>query len=264
MRRILRLLDSRPLSRAGAVATIISLVTLGLALVGLMYAQGADLIREGEWITVVCFGVWAALAALLIVAWTARRQPGIVVTPAARIVIAKRFPGSSRALLAALLRAESTGREFIAEAAILMPVNNQKAAYDLAQGYAAFESEIAALVESAEVFDERWSLTWEHKPNYFGNHFRNGPFTLDLLSELLRYMAHRNRQIGWMLDFLQTGNDEPVRHARAWARADERVADASSATPTSKNVVFAGATNEEASSTESRRFQPIPSSRRPL
>ncbi len=40
-----------------------------------------------------------------------------------------------------------------------MPVNNQKAAHDLAQGYAAFESEIAALVESAEVFDERWSLT---------------------------------------------------------------------------------------------------------
>jgi hypothetical protein len=264
MRRILRLLDSRPLSRAGAVATIISLVTVGLALVGLMYVQGADLIREGEWITVVCFGVWAALAALLIVAWTARRQPGIVVTPAARIVIAKGLPGSSRALLAALLRAESTSREFIAEAAILMPVNNQKAAHDLAQGYAAFESEIAALVESAEVFDERWSLAWARKQDWFGDHLLNGPFTLATLSELVRYMAHRNRQIGWMLDFLQTGNDEHVRHARAWARADERAADESSAAPTSKNVVFAGATNGATSPTDPSRSQPISISRKPL
>lgn len=255
MKRILRFLDSKPLSRAGAFATLVSLVTVGLALVGMMYAQGADMIREGEWIAVVCFVVWAALAALLIMAWMARRQPGIVVTPAARIAIAKGLPGSSRALLAALSRAEATGREFIAEAAILMPVNNQKAAYDLAQGYAAFESEIAALIESAKVFDERWSLTWVRKPDYFGDHFRDGPFTLGILSELVRYMAHRNRQIGWMLDFLLTGNDEHVQHARAWARADGRAADASSVAPTSKNVVFAGATNGATRPTESSRSQ---------
>lgn len=261
MRRILRLLDSRPLSRAGAIATLVSSVTVGLAIVGLMYAQGADLVRQGEWITVVCFGVWAALAALLIVAWTARRQPGIVVTPAARIAIAKGLPGSSRALLAALLRAEATGREFIAEAAILMPVNNQKAAYDLAQGYAAFESEIATLIENSKVFDERWSLTWERKPDYFGSHFRNGPFTLGLLSELVRYMAQRNRQIGWMLDFLQTGNDEYVRHARAQAKADERAAEASGEAPTSRNVVFAAATSPTDSSRSrsgESRFRPRP------
>ncbi len=251
MRRVLRLLDSKPLSRAGAVATLATLVGLGLAIVGLMYAQGADLVHEGEWITVVCFGVWAALAALLIVAWTARRQPGIVVSPVARFAIAKGLPGSSRALLTALSRAEATGRDFIAEAAILMPINNQKAAYDLAQGYAAFESEIAMLIESSNVFDERWSLTWERKSDRFKDHLRNGPFTLAVLDELVRYMAHRNRQIGWMLDFLQTGNDEHVRHARAWARADERAAAASSATPTSKNVVFAGATNRAASLADS-------------
>lgn len=243
MRRILRFLDSKPLSRAGAVATLVSLVTVGLALVGLMYAQGADLIREGEWITVACFGVWATLTALLIIAWMARRQPGIVVTPAARIAIANGLPGSSRALLVALARAETEGREFIAEAAILMPVNNQKAAHDLAQGYAAFESEVSSLVESSKVFDERWSLTWERKPEYFGNHFRNGPFTLGILSELVRYMAHRNRQIGWMIDFLQTGNDEHVRHAEAWAKADERASEVSNTTPTSRNVAFAGATS---------------------
>jgi hypothetical protein len=215
MKRILRFLDSRPLSRAGAVATLVSLVSVGLALVGLIFARGAGLVREGEWITVVCFGVWAMLSALLIIAWIARRQPGTVVTPAARIAIAKGLPGSSRALLAALARAETEGREFIAEAAILMPVNNQKAAHDLAQGYAAFESEVSSVIKSSKVLDERWSLTWERKPDYFGSHFRNGPFTLGILSELVRYMAQRNRQIGWMLDFLQTGNDEHVRHARA-------------------------------------------------
>lgn len=264
MTRILRLLDSEPLSRAGAVATLATLVGLGLALVGLMYAQGAELVREGQWFTVVCFGVWAVLAALLIVAWTARRQPGIVVSPAARIAITKGLPGSSRSLFAALSRAEATGREFIAEAAVLMPVNNQKAAYDLAQGYAAFESEVATLIESSKVFDERWSLTWKRKPSRFGDHLRNGPFTLASLDELARYMGHRNRQIGWMIDFLQTGNDEHVRHAKAWARADERAADTSSATPTSKNVVFAGAINGAAGPTDSSRFHQVSISRKPL
>lgn len=137
MSDIFRLLDSKLLSRAGGVATLVSLITVGLALVALMYAQGAGMARGGEWITVVCFGVWTVLAVLLILAWVARRQPGIVVTPAARIAIAKGLPGSSRALLTALSRAETTGREFIAEAAILMPGNNQKTAYDLAQGHAA-------------------------------------------------------------------------------------------------------------------------------
>lgn len=262
MKRILRFLDSRPLSRAGAVATLVSLVSVGLALVGLIFAQGAGLVREGEWITVVCFGVWAMLSALLILAWIARRQPGTVVTPAARIAIAKGLPGSSKALLAALARAETEGREFIAEAAILMPVNNQKAAHDLAQGYAAFESEVSSLIKSSKILDERWSLTWERKPDYFGSHFRNGPFTLGILSELVRYMAQRNRQIGWMLDFLQTGNDEHVRHARAWARADGRAA--GSAAPASKNVVFAGATNGATRPTDSSRSQPISIGRKPL
>jgi hypothetical protein len=121
------------------------------------------------------------------------------------------------------------GREFIAEAAILIPVNNQKAAHKLAQGYAALEAEVASLVESAKEFDERWSLTWAHKPSWFRDSLLRGPFTLETLSELTRYMALRNRQLGWMIDFLQGGSDEPVRHARAWAREAERSADASKA-----------------------------------
>lgn len=237
---LFRLLDSRPLSRAGAIATLVSLVTIGAAIVGLIYAQGANLIRAGQWITVGAFGVWVVLTALLIVARTVRRQAGIVVSPAARIAIANGLPGSSGMLLSALERAEATGREFIAEAAILMPINNHKAAYDLAQGYAAFESEIAALIESSEVFDERWSLTWARRPSRYHDTALRTPLTLGMLNELTQYMAHRNRQLGWMLDFLQTGNDEHVRHARAWARADERAAEESTAAPMRKQDVFAG------------------------
>lgn len=234
MRRILPLLDSRPLSRASAVATIVSLVTAGIALVALMYAQGADLVREGQSITVICFGVWSVLSVLLIVAWAARRKPGIITSPAARIAIAKGLPGSPGALLTALTRAEASGREFIAEAAILMPVNNQKAAYDLAQGYAKFESEIGTLIESADAFDERWSLTWNRRPSWYEDYLLTGPFTLGVLNELVRYIAHRNRQIGWMIDFVQTGNDEHVRHAKAWARYEKRKADESRAAWPSK------------------------------
>ncbi len=240
MSRMLRFLDSKPLSRVGAVATLGSIATVGLALVGLMYAEGADLLRDGKWITLACFGIWVLISALLIFAWAARRQPGIVVTPAARIAIAKGLPGSSGLLLAALARAEATGREFIAEAAILMPINNHRAAYELAQGYAAFESEIAALIESTEVFDERWSLSWARKPSRYDETTLRTPLTLGMLNELTQYMAHRNRQLGWMLDFLQTGNDEPVRHARAWARADERAGDASGEAQESRHIVFAG------------------------
>lgn len=240
MRRVHRLLDSKPLSRAGAIATLITLITLGAGIVGLMYAAGADLLREGKWIILVCFGIWVVISVLLIFAWVARRQPGIIVTPAARIAIAKGLPGSAVSLLAALSRAEARGREFIAEVAILMPINNHKVAHDLAQGYAAFESEIAALIESSEVFDERWSLTWARRPSRYNDTALRTPLTLGMLNELTQYMAHRNRQLGWMLDFLQTGDDEHVRHARAWAGADKRAAEESSATSMSKHDVFAG------------------------
>ncbi|MGE0067689.1 MAG: hypothetical protein AB7T48_10110, partial [Solirubrobacterales bacterium] len=96
---LFRLLDSRSLSRAGAIATLVSLVTVGAAIVALIYAQGVDLIRAGQWVTVVAFGIWLVLTALLIVVWAARRQPCIVVAPAARIAIAKGLPGSSGMLL---------------------------------------------------------------------------------------------------------------------------------------------------------------------
>ncbi len=237
---LVRLLDSRSLSRAGAIATLVSLVTVGAAIVGLIYAHGADLIRAGQWVTVVAFGVWVVLTAPLIVAWAGRRQPGIVVTPAARIAIAQGLPGSPGMVLTALVRAEATGREFIAEAAVLMPINNHKAAFDLAQGYAAFESEIATLIESTKVFDERWSLTWARKPRRYHDSALSAPLTLGMLNELTQYMAHRNRQIGWMIDFLQTGNDEHVRHARSWVKADERAAEESSTASMPRHDVFAG------------------------
>lgn len=240
MNRVLRFLDSKSISRVGAVLTLVSVVGVGLGIVGLMYAEGADLLREGRWITLVCFGIWVLISALVIFAWAARRQPGIVVTPVARVAIAKGLPGSAGLLLAALLRAEATGREFIAEAAILSPINNHRAAYELAQGYAAFESEIGALIESAEVFDERWSLMWARKPSRYHDSVLRAPLTLGMLNELTQYMAHRNRQIGWMIDFLKTGNEEHVRHARAWARADERAAEESSDTPAPRHDVLAG------------------------
>lgn len=222
MRRVFRLLDSKLLVRVSALVTV---ATLGFALVGLMRIQGAGLVQGIEGITLLCFGIWAVLIVMLIVSWMARRQPSMVASPVAHIAISKGVPGSSRALLAALVRSESAGREFIADAATLMPVNNQRAAYELAQAYVVFEDEVASLVEGAKEFDERWSLTWARKPSWFRDNLLKGPFTLGMLSELVRYMALRNRQLGWMIDFLQGGSDEPVRFARAWAREAERSAD---------------------------------------
>lgn len=103
-----------------------------------------------------------------------------------------------------------------------MSVNNQKAAFELAQAYAAFESEVASLIESAREFDERWSMTWARRPSSFDERLLAGPFTLGRLNELVRYMALRNRQLGWMLGYLDGGSDEHVRYASLWAKADDQ------------------------------------------
>jgi hypothetical protein len=109
------------------------------------------------------------------------------------------------------------------KAALLIPVNNQSAANELAQAFVDLEGEVAALIAASPVFDERWALQWDHKPSwaedqpYCGRLFSGG-----MLNKLGRYMAVRGRQIGWMIDFLKTGNDEPVRHVRAWVKAAEK------------------------------------------
>lgn len=211
MPRLLDLLDSKWLARGN---TVYGLIALGVVVVGLL---GVGVV------TLLAFAIWAALSVALIFALAANRRPNAVASPASKIVISTGLPGSTRALLAALQRADAANRSYIAEAAILIPVNNQTAANELAQAFVDLEGEVGALIAASPAFDERWSLQWDHKPSWAEDQpYCRRLFSGGMLNKLGRYMAVRGRQIGWMIDFLNTGNDEPVRHIRAWIKAAER------------------------------------------
>lgn len=211
MHRLLSVIDSRWVARP---LTVYGVATLGAAVVTL---AGVGVI------TLLYFVIWIALAVTLVLALMVSSRPSTVASPASRLVIATGLPGSTKALLAALERAEVADRAYIAEAAILDPVNNQAAASEVAQAYVELEAEVAALIADAPVFDERWSLLWAHRPTWAENQpYRGRLFSRAMLDELVRYMAWRGRQLGAMIDFLGTGNDEYVRHIRSWVKAAER------------------------------------------
>jgi hypothetical protein len=217
-RRLLGVLDSKWLTRSlnayGLIGLVSALITAGLVVVALL---GVGVV------TLAVFAVWAAVSVAVILAFLASRRPSTVASPAARIAISAGLPGSTRALLASLERADGANRDYIAEASILIPVNNWAAAYELAQACADLEAEVGALVAGAPAFDERWSLLWAHKPSWAGEQPYLGElFTGARLDDLRRYMSVRGRQIGSMVDYLRTGDDKPVRHARALVKTEER------------------------------------------
>jgi hypothetical protein len=226
VRRFFSILDSAFVSRVGSTMTLIRMVSLGLALVVLVGLVGAGVVHIGGWIPVVCFVVWALIAVLLTAAWTMRRQPSTLASPLAQLVIARGLPGSSSELLGALVVAESRAREFVAEAAILMPVNNQGEAVQFARSYGAYEAEVASLLARADEFDDRWELLWKHKPSWARSHLLEPPFTRATLDVLTKYIAYRARQLGGMMEFLRSGNEQPVRYIRAWVTHDEGSPDA--------------------------------------
>lgn len=211
MHRLLSAIDSKWVARP---LTVYGLITLGAAVVTLV---GVGVI------TLLYFVIWVVLAVALVFALMLSSRPSTVASPASRIAIATGLPGSTKSLLAALERAEAANRTYIAEAAILDPVNNQAAANEVAQAYVELEAEVGVLIANAPALDERWSLLWTHRPTWAQNQPYCGRlFSRAMLDELVRYMAWRGRQLAAMIDFLSTGNDEYVRHIRSWVKAAER------------------------------------------
>jgi len=224
VRRVFQLLDSLFVSRVGNALTWLSILSLGAALVVAVGLVGAQVVHVAGWVTLACFGVWSLVALLFAVASVMRRQPSTLSSPAAQIVIAKGLPRSSAALLNALVRAESQGREFIAEAALLDPVNNQEPTADFARNYSAYEADVAALLTNTNELDDRWSSLWARKPSWVEGHLGDllePPFYGEKLEVLGRYIALRTRQLGWMIRYLQGGTDEPVRYIRYWPTQGE-------------------------------------------
>jgi len=223
MQRVYRFLDSQFLSRVGNAETLVNIVGLGLAILVAVGLIASGVVDVAGWIPIACFAVWSVLALGYLAAWATRRQPSTIASPLARVVIGKGLPRSSQTLMTALANAESRVRDLISEAAVLMPVNNHRAAALLGAACEAFEAEVSALLRRQDELDERWLLLWERQPSWVGQRlFR--PLTGADLDVLVKYMALHARQLGWMLDSLQGGGDEPVRHIRAWIAAEQRLA----------------------------------------
>ena len=221
VRRAFDIIDSRFVSRVGNALTLWSLLSLGAVLLLVIGLVGAAVIQVAGWIPLVCFGLWIAVACLLGVSLLLHRTRSSLASPIARIAIERGLPRASIALVNALREAEARGREFIAEAAILCPVNNQEPTATFADTYRQFEKDVASLVHASNELDERWELAWAHMPTWADAHLLEMPFTRGRLDVLVQYMAQRNRQLGWMLEYMRSGNDEPVRHVRHWATPDD-------------------------------------------
>jgi hypothetical protein len=221
VRRLFSILDSAFVSRVGSTTTLIRLLGLGITLVVLVGLVGASVVRIASWIPVVCFAIWALIALLLVTAWTMRRQASTLASPLAQFAITGGLPGSSSELFAALVVAEARARVFVAEGAILDPIDNEAEAAHFARAYTAYEAEVASLLRRADQLDDRWWLLWNHKPSWARTHLFEPPFTRATLDVVTRYIAHRARQLGYMLEFLRNGNDRPVRYIRAWVEHDE-------------------------------------------
>jgi hypothetical protein len=229
VRRLFSILDSAFVSRVGNARTLVGFVGLGLALVILTGVVGAKVVDVDGWIPVACFALWGLIALVLVAAWTLRRQPSTLSSPFGQLLIGSGLPGSSSELVGALARGESRAREFIAEAAIFDPVNNQAEAAEFARSYREFEAEVASLLTRAADFDARWELFWDRKPSWARDHMLESPFTRESLDVLARYVAHRARQLGYMMEFLRDGDDRVVRHIRGWVAHDEAEARSASA-----------------------------------
>lgn len=198
----------------GNALTLWKVVGLGAAIVLALGLVGAEVVHVAGWIPVAAFGVWTVLACLLGTTRLLQRNASAIASPANQLAVGLGLPHASASLLKVLQRAESRSRAFIAEAAILNPVNHQESAASFARGYSTFEDEVASVVAATDELDERWELAWAHKPSWADDHLLEPPFTRERLDLLVRYMAQRTRQLDWMIEYLRSGDDKPVRYIR--------------------------------------------------
>jgi hypothetical protein len=91
---------------------------------------------------------------------------------------------------------------------------------------------VAALIDSSQELDHRWRMMWDRRPRW-ADAALGMPYTRRNLDDVARYIAQRTTRLGWMLDFLKTGDDKPVRYIEAWVAADSRRAAAVSAVDSS-------------------------------
>jgi hypothetical protein len=222
MRALLGLLDSRFLSRIGNLQLLLKIIGLGASIVLAVGLVGAGIVQAAGWVPLACFGAWAALSSLMIVAGMLRSQTPSFMSPAARIAVRFPLPGRTAQLVDGLEKARDAGRELIADVAVFEPLNNSGAAYDIGRRISAYRAEVAQLVAATDELDERWELLWERIPREVPAGVAQGPLTLEMVGEAVRYLGLKMWQLKWMIECLEGGSDRPVRHVRTSIAAYEQ------------------------------------------
>jgi hypothetical protein len=222
MRALLRLLDSRFLSRLGNLELVLKIIGVGASVVLSVALVGAGIVQAAGWVPLACFAAWAALSALLVATGLLRSRTPSFMSPAARVAVRHSLPGATARVIGALEAARDTGRELIADVAVFEPVNNSGAAYEIARRITTYRKEVAQVIAATGKLDERWQLLWDRIPREVPAGVAQGPLTLEMVGQAVRYLGHKMWQLKWMIEYLEGGSDQPIRHIRARVEAYEQ------------------------------------------
>lgn len=220
MHALLRVLDSKFLSRVGNFDVLLKVAGFGAAIVVVIGLVAAGVIEVAGWIPVACFAIWTLFAALLVATGMLRAGPQAFASPAARIAIKYGLPGAAERVVVALDAARKEGRELIADIAVFDTLN--KFGGDFGQRIATYRAEVAALIRSTELLNDDWALLWDRIPRNVPTGVLYGPMTLEEADHVVSWLRYKMWQLDWMVTYIHTGDDKPVRHIRLSVAARDR------------------------------------------
>lgn len=212
MRALLRVLDSKFLSRVGNFDVLLKVVGLGATIVIAIVLVAAGVVEVAGWIPLACFAVWTVFAALLVATGMLRVGPEAFTSPAARIAMKYGLPGAAERVVAALNAAQKEGRELIADIAVFETLNQSGG--DFAQRIATYRAEVAELIGSTDLLNDDWALLWDRIPRKVPSGVSYGPMTLEQADNVVSWFRYKMWQLDWMVTYIRTGDDKPVRHVR--------------------------------------------------
>lgn len=220
MHALLRMLDSKFLSRVGNFDVLLKVVGLGASIVIAIALVAAGVVEVAGWIPLACFAVWTLFAALLIATGMLRAGPQAFTSPAARIAVKHGLPGAADRVVVALSAARKEGRELIADVAVFDTLN--KSGGNFAQRIATYRAEVAKLIGSTDLLNDDWALLWDRIPRKVPVGVTYGPMTLGQADDVVSWLRYKMWQLDWMVTYVQTGDDKRVRHIRIRIAAYDR------------------------------------------
>jgi hypothetical protein len=203
MHALLRMLDSKFLSRVGNFDVLLKVVRFGAAILIAIVLVAVGVVEISGWIPLACFALWTLFSALLIATGMLRAGPQAFTSPAARIAMNYALPGAAERVVDALEAAQRAGRELIADVAVFNPLN--KHGGDFGERIATYRAEVAELIGCTDLLNDDWALLWERVPRKIAFGVSHGPMTLAMVADVVRYLGHKMWQLEWMVTYVLTG-----------------------------------------------------------